>query len=226
MPVIGVVLTQPFHDAHDAPQERPNQGRLRETPMLEEPRVACAVTSEVNQSAGVLAQRILAGDRSAEDELVRTYRRGVFVIAVSRTRDREAAADLTQEILIAVLQALREGRLRETAKLAAFVQGTARNLINNHLRSRTHHLEVELDDEAYSGDPVAELESIERRRLVQRELESFSVTDQQILLLSLVDGHSLAEVAQRLNLSHEAVRARKSRAVRKITRKFARVSQS
>jgi RNA polymerase sigma factor (sigma-70 family) len=193
--------------------------------MQEEPRVASAVISEVNQSAGALAQRILAGDRSAEDELVSTYRRGVFVIAVSRTRDREAASDLTQEILIAVLKALRQGRLRESTKLVAFIQGTSRNLINNYLRAKTHHLEVELDDEAYSADPVDELESIERRRLVQRELESFSVTDQQILLLSLVDGHSLAEVAQRLNLSHDAVRARKSRAVRKITRKFARLSQ-
>jgi RNA polymerase sigma factor (sigma-70 family) len=174
----------------------------------------------------MLAQRILAGDRSAEDELVSTYRRGVFVIAVARTRDREAANDLTQEILIAILKALRDGQLREATKLAAFIQGAARNLINNYLRSKSHHPEVELDEEAFRSDPVEELESLERQRLVRRELESFSITDQQILLLSLVDGHSLAEVALRLNLSHDAVRARKSRAVRKITKKFARVSQT
>ena len=182
--------------------------------------------NEVTEAASVLAQRILAGDRSAEDELVSTYRRGVFVIAVARTRDREAALDLTQEILIAILKALRGGQLRDSAKLAAFIHGTARNVINNYLRTKAHHPEVELDDDAHTGDPVEELESLERRRLVQRELESFSVTDQQILLLSLVDGHSLAEVAQRLNMSHDAVRARKSRAVRKITKKFARVSQT
>ena len=197
--------------------------------MQQEPQVASAATSKANAAnaaAGVLAQRILAGDRSAEDELVSTYRRGVFVIAVAQTRDREAALDLTQEILIAILKALREGQLRDPAKLAAFIQGTARNVINNYLRAKAHHAEIELDEEAYSADPVEELESLERRRLVQRELESFSVTDQQILLLSLVDGHSLAEIAQRLSLSHEAVRARKSRAVRKITKKFARMSQS
>jgi len=194
--------------------------------MQEEPPVASATMSEANAAAVVLAQRILAGDRSAEDELVSTYRRAVFVIAMARTRDRDAALDLTQEILIAILKALRSGQLRESTKLAAFIQGTARNLINNYLRTKAHHAEVELDDEAYSADPVEELESLERRRLVQRELESFSITDRQILLLSLVDGHSLAEVAQRLNLSHEAVRARKSRAIRKITKKFARMSQT
>ena len=194
--------------------------------MQEEPPVATAAMNQAAVAAGLLARRILAGDRSAEDELVTTYRRGVFVIAVARTRDREAAHDLTQEILIAILKALRDGQLRESTKLAAFIQGTARNLINNYLRAKAHHAEVELDDEAYSSDPVEELESLERQRLVRRELQSFSITDQQILLLSLVDGHSLAEVAQRLNLSHDAVRARKSRAVKKITKKFARMSQT
>ena len=194
--------------------------------MQEEPPVGSATVNEAPEAAGMLVQRILSGDRSAEDELASAYRRGVFAIAVARTRDREAALDLTQEILIAILKALREGQLRESAKLAAFIQGIARNLINNYLRTKAHHAEVELDDEAYSSDPVEELESLERQRLVRRELESFSITDQQILLLSLVDGHSLAEVAQRLNMSHDAVRARKSRAIRKITKKFARMSQT
>ncbi len=194
--------------------------------MQQEPPVASAATSQAHETAALLAQRILAGDRLAEDELVDTYRRGVFVIAVAHTRDREAALDLTQEILMAILKALRQGQLRQSAKLAAFIQGTARNLINNYLRTKVRHAEVELDEEVCGTDLVEELESLERRRLVQHELESFSAIDRQILLLSLVDGHSLAEVAQRLNLSHDAVRARKSRAVRKITSKFAGVSQS
>ena len=186
---------------------------------------SAAVVTGANEAEVTLAERIRAGDRSAEDELVNTYRRSVFVIAATRTRDGEAALDLTQEVLISVLSALREGQLRELTKLAAFIQGTARNLINNYLRSRARRPECELEVEPYSADPVEQLESLERQRLVRRELESFSVTDQQILLLSLVDGHSLAEVAQRLNLSHDAVRARKSRAIRKITKRFARMSQ-
>ncbi len=180
-----------------------------------------------NEGGSTLAERIHAGDRAAEDELVITYRRGVFMIAVARTRDREAARDLTQEVLMAVLRALREGQLRESSKLAAFVQGTARNLINNYLRTLARRSECELDSVEVPGvDLVGELESAERQRLVRRELEAFSATDQRILLLSLVDGHSLAEVAQRLNLSHDAVRARKSRMVKKIIKKFARVSQN
>jgi RNA polymerase sigma-70 factor (ECF subfamily) len=183
------------------------------------------VVTATSTAEAKLVGRIRSGDRLAEEELVVLYQRGVFAVAAARTRDREASRDLAQDVLIAVLKALREGQLRESDKLAAFIQGTARNLINNYLRRQGIRAEVELAAEEVAGaDPIVELESAERRRLIQLELRSFNTTDQQILLLSLVDGHSLADVAQRLNLSHDAVRARKSRMLRKITKKFAPLS--
>jgi len=173
-----------------------------------------------------LVERIRAGDSSAEAELYNAYHRGVFLIATVRTRDREAARDLAQEVFIAVLKAVREGQLRESDKLPAFIQGTARNIINNFLRARARRAECDIEDvEVQGGDLVEELELAERQRLMQREIESFSGADQQILVWSLVDGVSLVEIAARLNMSHEAVRARKSRMVKKITRKFAGLSQ-
>lgn len=172
-----------------------------------------------------LVPRIQTGDPLAEEEFVKTYRRGLLVIAGVRTRDREAARDLSQEILITVLKALRAGQLREAGKLSSFVHGTARNIINNYLRVKARRPESDLDGVVEPAiDPVEQLESEDRRRLVRRELQSFSPADQQILLLSLVDGHSLLEVAQRLNLSHDAVRARRSRMIRKIAKKFGRLS--
>lgn len=172
-----------------------------------------------------LAARIQAGDRSAEEELFKTYQRSVLLIATARTHDHEAARDLTQEVFIVVLGALREGRLREHDKLAAFIHGTTRNLVNNFLRTRTRHGECELDEaSAAGGNMVEELESAERQRLVNQEIASCSPVDQQILLWSLVDGRSLAEIAERLEMSHEAVRARKSRLVRKMTKKLSKLS--
>jgi RNA polymerase sigma factor (sigma-70 family) len=183
-------------------------------------------TSSVTNLDAELAARIRSGDRAAEGEFVGLYGRRILLIATARTRDREAARDLTQEILIAVLQALRAGSLREPDKLSAFVQGTARNLINNYLRTRARRAECTLEAVNETGnDSVEEQEFRERRRLVQQELQTGSVLDQKILLYSLVDGHSLAEVAERLQLSHEAVRARKSRLIRKIMKKFGELSQ-
>lgn len=173
-----------------------------------------------------LAERIQGGDVNAEEELFSTYRRSVFLIARVRTRDAEAARDLTQDVFIAVLEAIRKGQLREPGKLAAFIQGTARNLINNFLRSRARHVECDLPDEELRGaDLLEELELAERKRLIQHEIELLASVDRQILVWSLLEERSLAEIAVRLNLSHDAVRARKSRLVRKIVQKIASLSQ-
>ncbi|HEY7402871.1 MAG TPA: sigma-70 family RNA polymerase sigma factor [Candidatus Angelobacter sp.] len=172
-----------------------------------------------------LVERIRAGESAAEAELYTAYSRGVFLIATVRTRDSEAARDLTQDVFLAVLAAVRAGQLREAEKLPAFIQGTARNLINNFLRSRTHRAECDLPDaELLGGDLVDDLELAERRRLVHRELESCAPQDRKLLVWSLLEGHSLADIARRLNLSHEAVRARKSRLVKKIGEKLAGLS--
>jgi len=125
-----------------------------------------------------------------------------------------------------VLEAIRRGQLREPEKLAAFIQGTARNLINNFLRVRSRRSECELPDAELSGGDLAEeVELAERQRLVRGEIEACSNEDRQILECSLVEGMPLAEIATRLGISHDAVRARKSRLLKRIIKKIADMSQ-
>ena len=114
-----------------------------------------------------LATRIRAGDPQAEEEFAKPCRRGLLVIANVRSRDQEAVRDLTQEILIAVLKALRESQFRDATKLKAFVHRTARNLINNYIRSKSRQPECELNSVVErSGDLVEKLESADRHRLI------------------------------------------------------------
>jgi RNA polymerase sigma factor (sigma-70 family) len=184
-------------------------------------------TALVKTNLGLdLAARIQAGDLQAEDEFCNIYQRGVRLMATTRTRDREAARDLTQEVLVAAVGALRKGKLRDAEKLGAFVSGIARNLVNNYLRSKMRRPESELESVPEpSADPVDGLELADMRRRIVQELKGCSPTDQEILLLTLVEGHSLLEVAERLRLSYDAVRQRRSRVIREITKKFARLSQ-
>ncbi|MBL0159343.1 MAG: sigma-70 family RNA polymerase sigma factor [Bryobacterales bacterium] len=72
-----------------------------------------------------LARRIGAGgDREAEGELYRRLAPRVRLYGLRHLRDEQAAADLTQEVLLITLEGLRAGRLREPEKLASFVLGT------------------------------------------------------------------------------------------------------
>jgi RNA polymerase sigma-70 factor (ECF subfamily) len=175
-----------------------------------------------------LAERIRARDASAEEELVRLFSGRIALMARMRTRDAEAARDVTQEVLLAVFRALRSGQLREGERLTAFVYGTARNLINNHLRTRTRMPpEDTLDDTlmAAASQPD-ELEDSERGALVQRALAVLDPTDRSILLLTLIEGLKPAEIGARLGLSSDVVRTRKSRALKKTAERVKNLSRT
>ena len=59
------------------------------------------------EQQSALTERICAGDRGAEKELVECFSRRVFALLVARTRDREASRDLFQEVMLAITIALR-----------------------------------------------------------------------------------------------------------------------
>jgi RNA polymerase sigma factor (sigma-70 family) len=164
-----------------------------------------------------LAERIRQGDASAETELVREFTQRIFVMGVVRTHDRDAARELVQDVLMAVITALRKGQLHDTEKVAGFVHGTARNLINNHLRSESQRPRLEpLSENLPQASIVKELEEAERVRMVHQALEHLGQEDRKILLMTLVEGRKPAEIAAGLGLTSEVVRTRKLRALKKV----------
>lgn len=174
----------------------------------------------------LLAERIRAGDPSAEDELVRVFRQNVFIMLLSRTRNPEDARDLTQDVMFNVVRALRDGHLREGERLAAFVHGTARNVGNNYLRCHNQrYAHVPISAEMLLVDPADEAEISDRLSLVRRALKRLDLADRRILLMTLVEGLKPGEIASKLRLKSETVRKRKSRALKQVIELVRKMSQ-
>ncbi len=139
-------------------------------------------------------------------------------MGVVRTHDREAARELVQDVLMAVIGALRKGQLQDTDKLPAFVHGTARNLINNRLRSQSQSpLLEQLPEDLAQACSAERIEGEERMRLVHQAIDGLAQDDRKILLMTLVEGQKPGEIAAALGLTSEVVRTRKLRAVKRIT---------
>ena len=173
-----------------------------------------------------LAERIRAGDSSAEDELVRVFRQNVFIMLLARTRNPEDARELTQDVMFSVLRALRDGRVREVEKLAAFVHGTARNVGNNFLRCHSQRPDdVPISSEMLLVDPADQVEISDRLSLVHRALERLDLADRRILLMTLVEGLKPGEIASKLSLNPETVRKRKSRALKQVIELIRKMSR-
>jgi RNA polymerase sigma-70 factor (ECF subfamily) len=167
------------------------------------------------------------GDPSAEDELVRVFRPRVLIMMRARTREPDAALDLCQDVLLAVLRALRQGQLRDAERLTAFVHGIARNAANSYFRTRSRYpVPSALPDSIAAPSVDDPVELVERRRLMSRALASVTKTDRRILMLTLFEGLKPGEIAERLGLNDDVVRARKSRALRRVTARVRDLSRT
>jgi RNA polymerase sigma factor (sigma-70 family) len=164
-----------------------------------------------------LAARIQRGDRDAEEEFARRYATRLRLMALARTHDPSAAEDLAQDALIGCLQALRRGQLEFPEHLAAFVHGTMRNILNNYFRSQGRRPdEIPLGDDVPAASAPGSLERDERLALVRKTIARLGKIDRAILRMSLIDGVGPSEIARLLRLGPDVVRARKSRATKKV----------
>ena len=176
-----------------------------------------------DQRMACLVRRIQGGDSDAEHELLLFFEKRVFAVAYARTRDREAARDISHDVLIAVLEAVRKGALREPDRIHGFVYTIARNVVSDYFRNR---LPTEpLDDDTPEPEASDDLERVDLRIIVQHLLKHIKEIDREILSLTLVEGYNSKEVAGRLKLSPEDVRQRKGRALRKILERIGEMSR-
>lgn len=160
---------------------------------------------------------IAAGDPDAEAAFAAHFAPRIRAMLRARLRQAEAVQDLTQDALVAAILALRKGQLREPDRLAAFVHGVVRNLANNHLRGQHRRGEAPLDEEVAARLPAIDTgEDTERRGMVEKGLAAIAPADREVLQLTLVDGLHPREIAQRLSLSSDTVRQRKTRALKRL----------
>ena len=154
-----------------------------------------------------LANRIVAGDRNAEEELVHCYSHGVSVLLRRATGDRLLAEDLYQETFRVCLDKIRRGELREPERLSGFICHIARNLVVESFRRASRmgkRVGVEaaesLADERSSQ--FTQLLNAERARIVRQVLgELHSARDREVLYRFYVAEEDKERICEDLGLS-------------------------
>lgn len=187
------------------------------------------MNTQQSDEAGLIADRaaqenarlvaaIAAGDRDAESEFADRFVPRVKAMLLARSRNSELACDLLQDVMIEALCALRNGQLRDSAKLTPFVLAIARNVLNSHYRSSSRQPEsLEFPDDLPDlSSTTLQVEDQQRETLALAAIDSLDKIDRSILQLTLVDGLKPGAIAERLGLNPEVVRQRKLRATRKV----------
>jgi len=158
-------------------------------------------------------QRVAAtgGDPAAEAELCRRFAPRVRLYGLKHLRDEDRARELVQVVLVAMIEAMRAGRVEDPERFDRFVLGMARNLASRarHAETRAVPTDVaELDLEAVL--PRQDALDIESLLHCLQQLETRART---VLHLSFYRDKSADEIAAVLDTSVGNVRVVRHRAV-------------
>lgn len=163
------------------------------------------------------------GSQQAFEELVKKYQSKVFSMALSFTRNREAADDLAQEVFLKAYLAL--PRFQGKSEFGTWLYRISVNHIKDFLRKKGRAKEVSLEDVGeislsdrdQADKAVLEAEAETRRDLVRRSVEGLPDKYRVILTLRDIQGLPYDEISRVLRLSPGTVDSRLHRA-RKILR--------
>jgi len=167
------------------------------------------------------------GSPAAFEELVSKYQSKVFSMALSFTRNREAADDLAQEVFLKAYLAL--PRFHGKSEFGTWLYRISINHIKDYLRKKGRAKEVSLDDVqeiAFSNKEQTERaeqerETEARRTLVQRFVQGLPEKYRVIVTLRDIQGLAYEQISQALHLSPGTVDSRLHRARRMLRKKLA-----
>jgi RNA polymerase sigma-70 factor (ECF subfamily) len=166
-----------------------------------------------------LVERCLAGENSAWESLLQGHTRKIFNLCYRFTGRPSEAEDLTQEIFIKIFQTLRSFDAAQ-GTFMTWLNRVARNhLVDHYRRTRKDRMTSSLDDDegpvhetASPGEgPGAEVESRERRELLQRGLDKLSPDLREAVVLRDLNDLDYDEIAKVLGVPQGTVKSRINR---------------
>jgi RNA polymerase sigma-70 factor (ECF subfamily) len=173
-----------------------------------------AAAAPEEASDGELARRAAAGDRAAEDALCRRFRPRIRLFGLRHLRDEAAAADLAQDVLVALVASLRAGGVREPDRLAAFVLATCRQLAWSTVRTRRRRETLLAEGPLPAAtDPAPE--PLPRERLA-RCLDGLASRERAVVLATYYAEQPADEISREQGLSAGNVRVVRHRALRRL----------
>lgn len=169
---------------------------------------ADALSGDEAAVACELARRIEAGDDRAEEQLVIRYSRPLLFMLRRRANDADLAEDLHQEVFRVVIERLREGSIKEPAKLAGFIQSTGRYLLIGEIRRAqrrrtvTDSDAIDASEDLQASTQYQDANNDEEAATVRKMLEQLKPErDRAILIRFFLQDEDKASICSALDLT-------------------------
>jgi RNA polymerase sigma-70 factor (ECF subfamily) len=178
-----------------------------------------ADTRLLTASDGEIARAIASAPPGAaqaeESELYRRFARRVQLYGLKHLRDRAAAEDLAQQVLLVTIERLRAGEVRNPDEIGSFILGTSRILMDSTQRKtrRRENLTAQFHSPELYAEPFVESADIDA---VERCLHLLAERDRRVLVLSFYVEKTASEIAEELGVTGTVVRVARHRALERL----------
>jgi RNA polymerase sigma-70 factor (ECF subfamily) len=175
-----------------------------------------------------LVRKAQKGDKEAFEELVRRHRHRVFAVARGILKRQEDVEDISQQVFVKAYFSLK--RFDQRAAFSTWLYKITVNECWDLLRKKKVRplvFESELSEEqgrqyVSSENPLADVpdasDRLEARQTVEKLLSFLDERDRTMLLLKEVEGFSVEEIAEVLDVNANTVKVRLFRARRRIVK--------
>jgi RNA polymerase sigma factor (sigma-70 family) len=164
-----------------------------------------------------MVEGVTACDVEATTELAATFEPGLKRF-LTRQIGAGDAEDLTQQVLLEAIEALRAGRLDDPDRLAGYIRAIARNKVFERIRTYQLNRERFVNDglalpiAAASQGPEELAVTKERVKMAREVLRSMNARDREVLSRFYLLEQSRDQICAEMNLTATQFRLLKSRA--------------
>lgn len=170
----------------------------------------------------ILIERLKRNDRNAYSELFDGYFDKLFTFALNMVFREDVANDIVQEVFIAIYE--KSVFTNYKGSLKAYLYTSVRNRCYNYLRDakvEDRHMALYAEAAVYSDsvDVIDEEEILEKIRQVMDDLPDKC---REVCLLRFVQGCKYSDIAERLSMNENTVKAQLHRGTEKIKESFSK----
>jgi RNA polymerase sigma-70 factor (ECF subfamily) len=166
------------------------------------------------------------GDRTAADELIRSYYNEIFGFLRRQVSHPENAKDLTQEVFISMLGTIASYDPKRSAGFRTWLYKIATNKVVDYFRSRSYKSQSRMlpFDEiplVSEEDFTKRLADMDFSKIVCEYIGSFESDTQQIFRLHIFGDYSFVQISAMLEMPESSVKSKYYRLIKQLRKEFA-----
>jgi len=165
-----------------------------------------------------LVTQLKKGDVRARVVLYDRYKSGIYGYCVHIIRDKEQAADATQEVFAKVFEGI--GNLKDHEAFRSWLFAIARNTAFGYLKKVSENIELQDSDAIENESPFDVVARLQTRDVLEALILSLSPTHREVIHLREYEDLSYEAIAQVIGIPLSSVKGRLLKARRALASEF------